>query len=598
LKHFLHIVIFALCFSLLPGILHSADNTPLTVRQIEIHGAASFSDREIIAWSELEIGEQVDVLELANAMGRIVDEYYAKGYYFASIDSVRQNIIDQADPTSISLEIFLTENYRVNWDKITVTDSLPREYETDYLEGKEFNPLTFENAVDDIIADTENEGYPFTLISLDSLDLVQSEGANRLSAAIGIKRGPLVELSGVEVRGNKATREKYIIRQTRLKSGELYSGDSFKRARKYLQNTGLFKTVEPLGIIRRKDNFYALVNITEKRHNSLDGALGYIPDADGGKGFWTGLVDIKFNNLFGTGRKFQIYWEQPDKNYQDIELSYREPWIGGIPLDLEGKLSQSIRTSAGYDVLGGENEFVTRNAELNGYFPYNEYIEVTGGITHHEVLPDSLSRYVDGIPHSLSFGLQAGFTIDYRDDRLNPTHGIYYNTVGKFTDKKNYPGGNPDLPDKVQEQRAEVNLEILSPVSRQNVLSAFIGGRHIQSEQDNLPVSELYFLGGATTVRGYREEQFPGNSILWTRLEYRILTGGDSRIFAFNDWGYYQRKYTELNGNSAMLEEWKYGYGVGLRIDTYFGLIGVDYGIGEGDSPLEGKLHFRLRNEF
>ena len=39
-------------------------------------------------------------------------------------------------------------------------------------------------------------------------------------------------------------------------------------------------------------------------------------------------------------------------------------------------------------------------------------------------------------------------------------------------------------------------------------------------------------------------------------------------------------------------------YGFGIRIETRLGLFGVDYGLGEGDSFLQGKVHVGLVNWF
>ena len=46
------------------------------------------------------------------------------------------------------------------------------------------------------------------------------------------------------------------------------------------------------------------------------------------------------------------------------------------------------------------------------------------------------------------------------------------------------------------------------------------------------------------------------------------------------------------------IQDWKVGYGIGLRLETRLGLFGIDYGLGEGDRLSNGKVHIRLINEF
>ena len=72
-------------------------------------------------------------------------------------------------------------------------------------------------------------------------------------------------------------------------------------------------------------------------------------------------------------------------------------------------------------------------------------------------------------------------------------------------------------------------------------------------------------------------------------IEYRYLMGERSRIFVFYDGGYIKKTDSYLI---------KQGYGWGFRISTKVGLIGFDYGIGEDDSPVNGKIHFGIENNF
>jgi len=74
----------------------------------------------------------------------------------------------------------------------------------------------------------------------------------------------------------------------------------------------------------------------------------------------------------------------------------------------------------------------------------------------------------------------------------------------------------------------------LSPFHRQ-VIATELHLRDFSSE--NIDVSDLFRLGGATTLRGYQEGQFLGSRILWTNLEYRFLVTPVSFFYAFLDFG-------------------------------------------------------------
>ena len=60
------------------------------------------------------------------------------------------------------------------------------------------------------------------------------------------------------------------------------------------------------------------------------------------------------------------------------------------------------------------------------------------------------------------------------------------------------------------------------------------------------------------------------------------------------DIGHYQR----TTSHEGKFSSTKIGYGLGMRIETRLGLIGIDYGIGEDDGLLNGKIHVGIVNRF
>ena len=98
-------------------------------------------------------------------------------------------------------------------------------------------------------------------------------------------------------------------------------------------------------------------------------------------------------------------------------------------------------------------------------------------------------------------------------------------------------------------------------------------------------------LGGANSMRGYREGELRTALGGWLNNELRYLVGSTSRVYPFFD--------------VALLQEfgiWRphAAYGAGLRIGSRLGVVGLDYGVPlrTGSSPLKGKLHFSLQTDF
>jgi outer membrane protein insertion porin family len=65
----------------------------------------------------------------------------------------------------------------------------------------------------------------------------------------------------------------------------------------------------------------------------------------------------------------------------------------------------------------------------------------------------------------------------------------------------------------------------------------------------------------------------------------------------FFDTGYYLRP-EETEQKIPKSEEFLYGFGLGLSLETALGVLRVSYALGEGDTFSDGKIHFGVLNEF
>ncbi len=147
-----------------------------------------------------------------------------------------------------------------------------------------------------------------------------------------------------------------------------------------------------------------------------------------------------------------------------------------------------------------------------------------------------------------------------------------------------------------------MDLHWLLPAFGSQVLSLAVHGRQVKSNAPpEILVTDQFRFGGATTLRGYREEQFRGSRVAWSNIEYRYLLSRRTRAFVFFDAGYYSG-FEYINAATSPqlnpVENNVYAWGFGARVDTPLGIIGVDYGLGQGDPLTNGKVHVSLVNSF
>jgi outer membrane protein assembly factor BamA len=113
-----------------------------------------------------------------------------------------------------------------------------------------------------------------------------------------------------------------------------------------------------------------------------------------------------------------------------------------------------------------------------------------------------------------------------------------------------------------------------------------------------LGIYERYPLGGATSLRGFDEQAFRVDRYLLSRLEWRWFAGPAAQHLAmFWDHAWTFTRLPEETGTRTETLNHD-AVGVGVRVVSPAGLVGVDYALEPGRPPVEGKLHLRLVTQF
>jgi outer membrane protein assembly factor BamA len=329
--------------------------------------------------------------------------------------------------------------------------------------------------------------------------------------------------------------------------------------------------------------------VEEGGTNTFDGVVGYDPPrTERERGTVTGRLEFEFLNLFGTGRKLEAFWEKKDKRTQTVRFGYEEPWLFGKPVFPGFRFSQEIR-----DTLYVERAFHA-SVRFEPWSVFSAGLEAG----QKQVLPDSLASASLRVVESAAWF--AGLHLEYNtlDDPLNPRRGVRYFTSVSFGRKRNrgpeFLVREDGLIRSARTKGLSLDAELVLPLLARQVLYCGLHGRQVQTGEPFVPLADQVRFGGATTLRGYAEDAFRGTEAAWANLELRFLLGPRSRAFVFLDGGVYERREpaTGLVRGSA------FGYGIGVRIETALGVMGVDYGLGEGDGLSRGKVHVGVRNRF
>ena len=105
----------------------------------------------------------------------------------------------------------------------------------------------------------------------------------------------------------------------------------------------------------------------------------------------------------------------------------------------------------------------------------------------------------------------------------------------------------------------------------------------------------MFEVGGQSSVRGYRDDQFSGNKMVMGTVEYRFPLANKVQGAIFTDvgdawggksWGPWNDIEDELTLHSSV--------GIGMQVQTPIGAVRLDYGWGEDG----GRLHFTVGGSF
>ena len=558
-----------------------------SIYNIDLKGSKAFGSSDIISWTGISLGIKPFKGIEDSVKSRLAKNFASRGYINSTfdvtlivIDSMKANLkiyIKDGEPAYLNKIIF------ENADALDSLNIIPL---FDFMEGQIFNTYNLEDNIANILTLYENTGYPFIKVRIPAVSFYSDSSSGKYYADVRLKidRGSKNNINKIEIAGNTKTKDYVITRELRIQPGEVYSQKKIEELPDRLNRLRFFDPVStPSFYLNSKNEGVLVINIKEKETNNFDGIIGYIPGVNNQPGYLTGLVNINLRNIFGTGRIASINWQQIDRTSQALELHYLEPWFLGYPFNLTGSLVQTKQDSS----------YVQRKFEAGVEFLASEDFTASLLFSSEVVIPTINENYIPPVFNSSSITTGVSLKYDTRDDPYAPTRGILFNNLDSYS-KKTIKGPASLITEttqmKINLQRIQIDLGLYySPFKRQ-VIAFGIHGRELLGT--SFEISDLYRLGGTSTLRGYLENQFMGSRIAWSNLEYRFLLARRSYLFTFLDAGYY------FNAAVDTKEDYRLGYGFGLSIETGLGVLGVSFALGKGDTFSQGKIHFGIINEF
>ena len=461
--------------------------------------------------------------------------------------------------------------------------------------GTTLNTAVVSHDVANINSAFANAGYMMSRVSDVRLD---DEGT--LHIAISEPR-----IENINLRGNTKTKNKVIMRELRMKKGDIFNKNAASRSIQRVYNTGYFEDVNVrlLPGQRNPKDVIVEIDVTEQKTGSVTIGAGY-SDSDG----LVGILGLAETNLRGTGDKANISWEfggntDTNKNYI---FSYTHPYlndagdsIGFSIFDRESEyddynekgdsVAEYDRRTNGFNITYGRvrSEYVSDYVTLET--KRTKYTDWDSGYNYRN---DATDPHNDGFDFAgmdylgKNFGRTNSMTwshvFDNRDNVYDPTKGKRLSFTGTWAGHGF--GGDFDYFKFIAENR------LYYKVGRAHVIAVRLMGGIATGD---MPYNDLFTLGGADNLRGYEDDEFRGNKMYEATVEYRYPIAKKIQGVVFTDlgnaWGGVENIPWYHENNKL-----HYSGGLGFRITTPIGPIRLDYAVGQDG----GKFHFSFGGKF
>ena len=309
------------------------------------------------------------------------------------------------------------------------------------------------------------------------------------------------------------------------------------------------------------DRLGGMVQIQPTFENQFSGLMGM--NKTGRLWNLTGEFNMHLENVLKTAGSYDLYWNRVDSLSQILKFEFIEPHPFGLGI--------GINWNYHHEVIQGLYTFMESQTRFQVYMPKFPLLRL--GISKGKTIP-TLNGEIQG--YSLvsfrSFVISAGY--DGTNHRLLPNKGYKY--------EFQLDGGEQNNTGFIEGQ---YQFTYYFPMTNKSFLGFKSNGKSIWSNRGQIPKSRLYYFGGASTLRGYREQQFFSANYQVSSFEfgYRPNPGWEGNLFI--DYG------TNFSGR---IQHGRVGYGLGFAQVNRQAIIKIQYAVPGSLDFQNGKLHIKL----
>ena len=528
---------------------------------------------------------------------RIKAFYADRGYQDARVTGFDVKLNDKQDQVDLTVTIDEGDPVKVAAIEFVGFDVIPSNHLDDL---KKRVPLKVGDARDRQLVVTTHEmalnelrdhGYPYAKVSTG-----EEDGPTWKEATVTFTAEPakLAYIGPIEIAGNESVSDNVIRRELTFKPGDLYRRSVVQESQRRLYNLELFQfaNIEPLNVEQQPENVPIRVTVAEGNHQRVHFGVGYGSEEKA-------RVDAEYHhvNFLGGARSAGAHARYSGLD-RGLRLDFNQPYFIRPHFSLTGEGQQWYTFTPAYQsVVTGAKAILRHRVDVKTSWAVSLTSERSSSSISNEALSDLTLRDdlialgLDPTTGEQRGTLNAiGFDIQHStaDNLLNAHRGyqvaFHGEQAGRF------------VPGSFNYYALSIDGRQYLPISEKIVLASRLMLGNLRPSgliPANVPFSKRYFLGGATTIRGWgRYEVSPlsgsglplgGNSMLLASEELRATLSGNWGGVLFLDAG-----NVWSDPFAFQLGDLRYAIGPGVRYQTPVGPFRLD--LGYQLNPIPGLL--------
>jgi len=569
-------------------------------------------------------------------------QYIRLGYVRAEVPPPRAIFSGDRGAENAKLEYTINEGPRVFVDEIRFagvdeTEAAAMMESVETKEGAPFNPLQFAEDVKKISDELQEKGWFQAEVLNRDADNIVVYGKDRSSVRllINICKGKFITFNRLIIVGNRDTRNNVIRRKSPFSRGESISPAQVRDFENALSSTGLFTSVKARPIIHKGDTPLTdiVIEVVERDYGLIEIAPGYRTDI--------GLKlsgTISYLNIFGENISTSLTGQVNQRlDYAAFDERRRK----------EGKSLMEYNLTSQFNIPDVEETSIdyglTVSMQRRRFFSFDADIRRLA----NTVSRDLGSRFSVSLRHQFesinqfdatetrdngSFEIGAltpSFTADFRNTRINPTAGAWFNISNEFANPLFFSQKKDDLTINFYKLISRNRFYI--PIPRGTIAISAVGGlqenlsKRFRTDSNGDPVVDpetgqrltegyipnikVFRLTGLDIVRGFSDEEINrlpnGNDIgddpvqnkaymANLKVEPRYFINDSLMAGVFYDAG---RVYVD----NVDISDLRQSVGVTFKVVTPVGTLDFDYGIKllrkkdqDGNLEAPGRFHVSI----